>query len=174
MRKPISLLLVSILFINLFGFYLAFVVKRADIRQEMLGQIKDTPRADCKLISFSKAGFQQIVWKETGKEFLFNGKMYDVAFIETLGNNVKIYVLDDDEETSLISGFVTVASQHSDNDGTNSPIKNLLQHFLQEFTTVSGGFYLFNSPLRQIMFSQNDSCLASYTAELQSPPPKAA
>ena len=84
MRKPVSLLLVLILFINLFGFYFAFVVKQADIRQEMLGQIKEMPKVDCKYLSFSKADFQQIVWKQTGKELLFNGKMYDVAYIEIL------------------------------------------------------------------------------------------
>lgn len=123
-----------------------------------------------QILSLSKVEFEKIVWLDDEKEMRFNGKLYDVSRIETSNTDVKLFVEEDSMETKLVDDFVAMFTSQNDKPSNSSPIKNLLQHFMQEFT--------FNTPstispasLSLISFTEEEFLFSSFITIGQSPPP---
>lgn len=170
MRSFLSISLVTLLLLNLFGFYFIFMIRQDDIRKEMSELVKQERSQNVQFISFSKYDFDKIVWEQQGKEIRFKGRLYDVTGIEISPNEIKLYVEEDARETDLISDFVSVISSQTEKDQTNSPAKLLLEHFLKEFT-VGQTSYIYDPVVSFILFINKDFHFTSFISDQQFPPP---
>lgn len=129
-----------------------------------------SPAKHYQILLLSKTEFEKIVWLDDEKEMRFNGKLYDVSKIETLNTTIKLFVEEDSMETKLVDDFVAMFTTQADKTTNSSPIKILMQHFMQEFT--------FNTPttispasLSMISFTQEEFDFSSFISIGQSPPP---
>ena len=173
MRRFIPISLVALILLNVFGFYISFLLKKDCIRTEMAELIKGESDENLQAITFSKTDFDKIDWTIKGKEFRKNGKLNDVAKIEVLANTIKVYVLEDSQENDLVADFTSTVQQQSEKDQGNSPLKVLLQQFLNEFTPHQNVLSLYPPQQSLSTISQStESCLLSFITELQSPPPQ--
>ena len=170
MRKFLSISLFALLLLNLFGFYIAFVIKQGDVQKEMEALTNAPVHTAPAFISFSKNDFANIIWLRDKKEFRFNGKLYDVSRIEILKDEVKLFVIDDLAETKLIDEFVSLFHQQNEKNKTNSPLQFLLEHFLQEFTTGQITV-LYHPAVSFTSFFEKDFHFSSFILNQQSPPP---
>lgn len=108
-RKSLAMLLLVVMFLNLFGAPVLFVFMQKKIKKEMknlvLSQV-DTSRLHiftfpADKISCEKAGVVFI----HDKEFRFNGMMFDVVRSEKQGDSIKYYCVNDKQEEELIAAF---------------------------------------------------------------------
>lgn len=137
LKSVFAFSLFVLLLVNLLGFYIAFILKQEDIKKDVSVLIEKTESKSNASLQFTNSQFAQLSWTTEGKEFQYQGKMYDVVRIERAANTVKIFYEEDTAETQLISDFVKLFTQASDKAGSNGPVKNILLHFLQEFTPQS-------------------------------------
>lgn len=133
MRLLSGILLTVLILVNLFGFYALFICRRADIKKEMAEKIAgNSSTPDQQVLSFEKEAFSKLPFDDNGKEFQFEGKLYDVVSVERSGKQVKVTVEYDSEETDLVTLFTTAWNQQ-DKDQTPSPIKTIISHFQQDY-----------------------------------------
>lgn len=170
MRTASSLILLTILLFNLFGFYIAFTVEQREIKEEMTALLQDKNEEHLQLLTFTKLEYDNIVWLETGKEFRLNGKMYDVERIETHKGIIRLFVAEDAKEMRLLNGFINLFASQSNNATNSSPVKNLLAHFMQDFILTPSGLPFYCVVISK-PFTLQAIPPASYIPIGQSPPP---
>lgn len=169
MRIVTSISLLFLLLLNLFGFYGAFFVNQSAIKKGMAEWI-DKKEAKHPVLVLSKQEFEHINWLTEGEEFRLNGKLYDVSKIQFVKDQVKLFVEEDLLETNLIADFISIFNRQTEKEQTNSPIKFLLEHFLQEFTVQKVAFS-FQLPCSSITLYEKEFLFSSFIAYQQSPPP---
>ncbi len=167
MRTASSIFLLSVLLLNLFGFYFAFTSQQSEIQKDMVCKSKTKHH---QVLSLSKTEFEKIVWLDDEKEMRFNGKLYDVSKIETANNTVKLFVEEDSMETQLVDDFVALFTSQNNQPINSSPVKNLLQHFMQEFT-CHASTTIFHPYFSFVALMERDSLFNSFVTIGQSPPP---
>jgi hypothetical protein len=170
MRKFLSISLLLILLLNLFGFYVAFKLQQDKISEEMSGLIKDN-KGHQKVLSLTLKDYAELNWTQRGREFRMNDRLYDVAKIETSGKYVRVYVEDDEQETQLVSNFISTVQQQSEKN-TSSPLKTLLEHFLKDFTASDTNVIVHPARKTAIVTGLEECKLPVYTSDLLSPPPQ--
>ena len=62
-------------------------------------------------------------WIEEGKEFEFNGKLYDVSKIKRSANGFQVYCVND----SLEESFIAMFDQWKKSDSSGSKVKTIFQ-----------------------------------------------
>lgn len=167
MRTASSIFFLLVLMVNLFGFYFAFTIQQSEIQNEMVCKLQAKHH---QILSLSKAEFEKIVWLDDEKEMRFNGKLYDVSRIETSNNTVKLFVEEDEMETKLVDDFVSMFSSQADKTTNSSPIKILLQHFMQEFTCTTS-ITIFHPSFSFVALIEKNFLFNSFITIGQSPPP---
>ena len=170
MRTLTSISLLLILLLNLFGFYVAFIVKQDVIQREMSELVKDKKQTAHQVVTLCKHDFENIKWITEGKEFRLKGKLYDVSKIEFLNGVVKLFVEEDSLETNLVEDFISIINSQTEKEQNNSPLKLLLEHFLKEFTVEKTSF-IFHSTVSFISVVEKDFLFTSFISNQQSPPP---
>ncbi len=123
-----------------------------------------------QILLLSKAEFEKIVWLKQHKEFRLDGRLYDVESIEMKNNEVAIHVEEDTQELKLILEFITQFTSETENKNNSSPIKILLQHFMQEFT-FNATFEIPLTILSSVIFFEKEFSYVSFILNGQSPPP---
>ena len=156
------------LFFASVGVTLLFFPELQQIRTAMHQKLEEHEK-DAEFI-FSKEAFAQLQWTKKDKEFLFKGKMYDVASVKKEGNFVRVYCLFDKEETGLrqkLKAFFSVSPDK--NLPLQTTVKVLSQkYFSTGLFSLSG---LFNFHL--LMYKPYFFSLRVFENELTGPPPKA-
>ncbi|HWB64533.1 MAG TPA: hypothetical protein VG603_13550 [Chitinophagales bacterium] len=169
MRVVSTLAIIGLIMFNLFGFYFAFVVKQGEIKQASFSVARTQPGQQALILS--TYDYQHLQWREKGKEFSRNGVLYDVNSIKEANGKVVMDVTCDDAENELLDNFITLFTGKTSNDSCNQPLKNLLEHFMQQFThsTYNAGF-LIAEKVERIVICDKD-VLNSSVISLLSPPP---
>jgi len=157
----------SVLLLNLFGFYFAFTIHQSEIKKEM---VYKSPAKHYQILLLSKTEFEKIVWLDDEKEMRFNGKLYDVSKIETSNTTIKLFVEEDSIETKLVDDFVAMFTTQADKTTNSSPIKILMQHFMQEFT-CNTTTTIFHPSFSFVTLMEKNSLFNSFITIGQSPPP---
>jgi hypothetical protein len=150
---------------NIGGYYLWFSYVKNNIQKEIRREIRlGLSEKDLTLISVPVNDESGICWIKPGKEFTFNGKMYDVVKI-TINNNRKIYYcIDDVKEKNLIAGFSKIPE-------SNQKARKLLAGFHYIYVIHPESFF-------HIIETANlDYCIKSFDTassvkEVTIPPPK--
>ena len=174
MRRLTSVLLTALVLINLFGFYTLFILKQADIKEEMAEKISHSFSTEhCETLSFDKEVFAKLLFNDNGKEFRYNGRLYDVVNIKKSGARVLVVVEYDAKETALVETFGSLFSQQEDKDQSSSPVKTMLSHFQQDYVVHYLSFISVNNSSLKGYCTVNQSYpLSSFAADALAPPPK--
>lgn len=172
MRVVASIFLVALLFLNLFGFYAAFVVEQGAIRESVSENIERDGNSSGQLMVLSRSEFEDLDWARTGKEFLLNGRLFDVVSIEPTTNGIKIYVESDLRETSLLTEYISLYKEQSGKEPFNAAAKNILQHFFQDFAPEINCLNSFHCWIAFHFNRSNLSFISSFSEGILSPPPQ--
>jgi hypothetical protein len=117
-KKYTSLLLVAMLVIHLTGFYVYFIVRLGEIRMSMREQLALLPADQLDMVLVPRTAFRAS-WLEE-REMQWNGNMYDIARVETVGDFVTVYCKQDKDEENLLS-FLTAVVEMTSEDSRPTP-----------------------------------------------------
>jgi hypothetical protein len=171
MRVFTALVFSFLLLISLFGFYVSFVIQRCNIRAEVAHQVKrDKSKAIVRLV-FTCSEYRHLPKYDGGKEFSWQGNMYDVIERKTDGDRIVLTVYLDHKETSLVDKFLSVFEEETDgeeDDNTSGSAINLPEFIALENQLI---FRFSESSFR--LPKQASRTLSSF-ADILSPPPDTA
>ncbi len=167
MKKLFAIAFVSLFLLHFAGVYTYFGVRLINIRQEMKVKLKALPDEQLEEITLSNDTFQKINIDENEVEL--NGKMYDIARIESKGNKYVIYALHDNHEDGLLS-FLDEVVKRSNNDKKPMP-SQLLQFISLVFIPPSNNFY-FPPILTEKHFCLYSNSYSSFHSAIEPPPPR--
>ncbi len=170
MRLCSAIFLLSILLLNLFGFYTAFFVSRECVKTDIAGQMKALSQNLLEQFEFTVNDYYQLTRPDGGDgELIINGAMYDVKGTEIKAGKVIVYAKKDMAELNLINNFLSVLHNNSSpkTGDTNLLIKIMQQDFVW---TESNSLKLITENAQPAYFPQNFA-LISRVGDLASPPP---
>jgi hypothetical protein len=109
----------SLIFLLLFafsydfaGFGLAVKIRQLMIQREMKAQFrKDVDESQLFAISLNDALAAGVHWKEKGREFEMNGRMFDVIRTKTSGHCLMLFCINDKKEQQLLAHFFSKQMQ---------------------------------------------------------------
>lgn len=169
MRLAKAVFLLSILSLNLFGFYVSFFISRIQIRTQATQSLLSTGKKSLEQFEFSVEGFNSLQRPDgDDAEVVINGAMYDIKGTEYKGGKVIVYAKRDTAETSLIASFLTRLGNDSGSDSEDSQL--LIKILQQDFILNNDLPVLFqlagmrSYPLFNVVFT-------SHVCDLPSPPP---
>ncbi len=141
MRCVISLFLLGVLMLNLFGFYAQFIWQQSQLKSSARIALASHDDKDATTFTLTESAYKALKWSDPGEEFTLNGEFYDVVTVTHTNAGYKITARDDNRETGLVKAFVSLFSNHTQN-GDGGPVKNLLQHLQKEFIPNQGFAFL--------------------------------
>ena len=166
MRKIWLLLVVSIFLFYTAAYYPLFFLRRAEIKHEIKKIMLATNQFDT--LSFSPSAFHSKRRNEKGKEFIKEGKMYDVAnTIQKNDSIIQITVIEDKEEDNLYRTLRN-NTQNSDANSFYQIIKLLTGTI---FIIQNQNFFIF-IPAGEIEFLLSNIKPSKTFEEVPSPPPR--
>lgn len=125
-----SILLLLIIVMAQFGHYCYNMYQVHEAKEAARLQIlKKLPENYLTKIQLS--GNTDIRWKEEGKEFSQDGKMYDVVHIKQDGDKVYLYCFNDDDETGALQKLIA-----AEKDGFDNCSKNPKQKYFENKVTT--------------------------------------
>jgi hypothetical protein len=165
MRKIFALTLLSVFLIEN-SYFLYFKLLQNNIRNEINIEIKKlSPKKNISIIVVSKRNEENINWIRKNKEFLYNGKLYDIIKIKKNTDNKIFYCINDSKENDLISIYMT------NNKKKDNIFINLKKIFYNKFLIAS-----FSNAKKQIVkkiiIDRYTETYISKILEILSPPPK--
>jgi hypothetical protein len=150
------------------GFYIYFVLRLSEIHQEIRSQLKELPTEKLQIIKLSKREFQKA--KEGDGEVKVDGKMYDIARIEVINENVLLYVIHDEAEDNLLS-FLDEVLKNASRDKKQLPsgvFAFISQAALSAVLSLPTNSY----KIREATSSGYLLQLTNFYPQLEVPPPK--
>ncbi|TAL57620.1 MAG: hypothetical protein EPN85_13695 [Bacteroidetes bacterium] len=170
MKQVASILLLILFLFNITGYYALFFALNSENKTAIKNNICEGKHLQTMCVH--KSNIKNIVFKEEGKEFVYNGEMYDIKSIIRDGDFVIFHCINDKTEKQLLAGLQTHVKNNSDsnsppdkkqNDSTKNPVKDL---FIHQNT-------LMNPTSSAIEFPSAICHLTSYVLPpLPSPPPE--
>lgn len=101
-------------------------------------------------ISISPENQQKLKWAREGKEFWYEGKLYDIVRSETKDGVTHYYCIDDTNETHLVYQFIeNIKKQTTDSDNEGTSLNDFFKKVLKVYFPPP------YSPQDLIVFTQN-------------------
>jgi hypothetical protein len=163
-RKLISILLLTCLFLTFAGYHLVYYFQRAALKSEMKAFLKDQKKhKDVVQISFTDEELNELEW-EGDDEFCFQDEMYDVIQKKNAGNKIVIDCIADKKETALLNEYQKTHKRSTSNPTT-------AQLFSLQFVLPDN--YSLQRPQKRIRkyFIQYFFSLKTLASAISSPPP---
>ena len=102
MKKIIPIFLLAIILFSQGGYYLVNFIQQHLAKEAMEHQLlARTPESSMSIFD-AAANKNAIIWEEEGKEFLLNGKMYDIAKIKIIDGKTYLYCVSDNTEDQVL------------------------------------------------------------------------
>jgi len=164
MRKILSILLVFVLFYSVIGFYLNFKIEQYWIKKEIKHKIlNNLSETELTLIKISSGNCREIKWMEEGREFRYNGNMYDVVKTKTINDTTYYYCFNDENESKLLSHLDNLVKEQTGNSKSRTiQKKQVINYFFQQvlfaqFINMKSIFYIdflsdYKSVIKDILF----------------------
>jgi len=138
MKKIISIVLVFVFFYSIMGFYLNFEIAQYRIKEEIKEKIiNNLPEKELTLVKISSSDNNKITWMEDGKEFRYDGNMFDVVRIRTKSDTTYYYCFSDEKESKLFVNLDKLVKEQTDNSQsrTNQKKQDITYFFHETFFT---------------------------------------
>jgi hypothetical protein len=127
MKKFISIIFLSILVLKTEGYFAFLTIQQIIFKEEAKEKIIGLlPKDKLVKLSFLKIDINNLEWEEEGKEFYFEGKLYDVVSTETDEVTYTFYCFPDEKETVVYDEILKLSKSHQD----ELPQKNSMASFL--------------------------------------------
>ncbi len=108
-------------------------------------------------------------WEETGKEFSYQGEMYDVISVKTSNDSFHICAIKDDRENELEKQIASI--RHTKNDSGSNPVFSLLKFFSAFDIADTAIVFPVTKCFTDHIAKPYDDLISSGT-EIHSPPPR--
>jgi len=107
MKKITAFIFCVLLLFSMSGQFIVFKSIQYSVKKEIKRKIKNTVPADeLHYISLSKSDAEKkLNWLEEDKEFIFNGRMYDVVKVVADADTLHFYCINDEQEEKLFAGL---------------------------------------------------------------------
>ena len=170
MKKILSFALIFAIFYSLTGFYLVFEIDQCLIKEEIKEKlINNLPEKELTLIKISSAESTKIDWTEEGREFRYEGQMFDVVKIKTGSDTTYYYCFSDEKESKLFSNLNNLVKGQTDNaQSRTNQKKQEITYFIRELSFIQS---LTETP---VLYFDYPSFYKSICIYVLSPPPKIA
>lgn len=177
MKKLLSILFLFIFLFNLSGYYFVFNVMQKSARKEMKALIKkNIPKTDLEklVISENEMNSPDIFnFKDDNKEFIYNGKLYDIISETKDGSNTIFYCINDKNEEKLFAGLHEhIRNNYDQNVPSKSRsgllIKNIIKEALPDLYHEMKSFQTLT-----FIFFEDRFVLTDQFIPIFSPPPEA-
>lgn len=104
-----------------------------EAREQMKMQIaKGVIPSRLEKIVFTQAQTTEMTWTEEGKEFRFEGRLYDVVDKQLVNGNLIIYGLPDEKENDVVASFLKEETKKNSNSSSTSLIKLITTPFITD------------------------------------------
>lgn len=124
MQRIVSFFLLITFLFSAIGCYLLFFYCDMHNRRTIQNQMADS--GSLLTLYVHKSEIKNIVFRKEGKEFMFNGEMYDIKNSYWNGNYMVFICKHDKRETELLAGLSVVAKQNADSGSHNEKQSNKL------------------------------------------------
>lgn len=176
--KNLVSILIAVLFLyNSFGYLFLYFPASLLIKYTMHKSIKEKKMdpEDLVTLSFKISELENhkydFIWKKPGREFRFNGKMYDIEDKIIRGDSVYYTVYYDHKENILEELFSIQQSDNKKDKPQNTVQRVLLVGLYYE--QVKYFIYDFkNSTSSKFPLNKNDTDFSNYISDIPTPPPR--
>lgn len=110
MRKIIFFSFIGIVAVNAISFYAAYRLTQVEIQKgvEETATINEAKPESGSLFQMARKDFDSLSWTRRGKEFKFNGRVFDVSRIIICDSSVQLFV--DENKNATAEAGKTVPS----------------------------------------------------------------
>lgn len=119
-----SIVVLSVMLINIAGYYPVFKYQQWQVRKEIKKKIKASVPEDELHIVIVNESSDELEWVREGKEFIYKGKMYDIVRSEYKDGMIIYSCIDDVQESRLFQRLDELVRKNMDNDDTEEPEQN--------------------------------------------------
>jgi hypothetical protein len=146
-------------------FYCSLQQAKEEMKMRIFSHLDDS---ELEAIFYSK-NKDKIVWEEDGKEFLLDGKMYDVIRFKTINNDKIIYCISDRNETKLLEKYGKTIEENIFHGKKQKSVN--FEQFIFCFYNENAEENLFVFSEKNIRFPlRNDFVLTGYEEAILQPP----
>ncbi|MEQ8363192.1 MAG: hypothetical protein RH948_10015 [Cyclobacteriaceae bacterium] len=167
MKRITSIIVLTVLLTHLIGFYVYFVVRQGQIRQEMRESIGSLPDEEFETFVFTPAEYNKV--KVNDSEVKIDGKMYDHSAPKFENGKVILFARHDKDEDNLIS-FISNIVKSSKEDKKPAP-SQLLSFFSLTFLSPHQLTFTVSQDKIQSFDCYSSNLLTQYFP-VESPPPR--
>ncbi len=167
-------MLLIIMLVYTGGSFIVYKYKEALLKQEMKVFIQQNPNHQfASHLSFNlnelENGIKDFSWEDGGKEFKYNGLMYDVISTTTSNDTIHILALEDHNENFLNHIYTSFLKKQTKNNTSKRP---LLKFFASLYIQPTNNklFLVKREQLVHTDFYKNQYSVGVYSIDV--PPPK--
>jgi hypothetical protein len=174
LKNKISILLLFVLLVYTSGVFIAFKFMEYQKKLEMKAFLKANPNSYLTSnFTFCTQDIKQnntnFEWEEVGKEFKFNGEMYDVLNTITSKDSVQYLVIKDAGENKLLLHYASLL-KHQTNKKSNSA--SILKLLSSVFICINNEEIIISYQLNLVHCSYYIASSASIILAVVAPPPQ--
>jgi len=174
MKKTAALFLLFIFLFNTVGYFIAFKAVQSEIKREAKTEIShDLINKKLTSITINKKKLVDIKWLESGKEMLYNNKLYDIVKTTETSSSITFYCINDTKEESLFANLedhinTHIAANKPINSGNQKKVTdNVIKLYFPNEHSIN-----FISSISAFQFFPANGTYLSTLIETDSPPPE--
>ncbi len=166
MRRLFSLFLLFVFLAGPVGYYYIYLAAR-QINYEKIQQEARSGNLENELVvlKLQKGEDENICWKVSGKEFEYQGQLYDVVRSLSSKGSMTYYCFNDRKEKTLVNGL----KSHKPFENTTA---RLAFQLFQSGFLVPGTYLPPLQAVHPISYSEYSGPLSNIISDIHSPPPK--
>jgi hypothetical protein len=178
LKRLVYTAILALFLLQIVGYLPVFKLKQWDIRRKMELAIKENVLNETvHRIAISNDNKMQLHWERAGKEFWFEGNLYDIIRSEIKDSATIYYCLSDKKETNLTLNYAETLKKQVNNPNTEgSPSANDWQKILKIYVPITpnlgDNFVEIKATKRLKMPTTYRHCYTSLHFNLIDPPPK--
>jgi len=163
-------LILALLFFSQIGYRFIYLIQQHELKEQAEAQL---------LLTINDNQFEQInaddnrdniVWEEEGKEFLFNGQLYDVGKKKIINGKTILFCLNDKKEEQLIEEMNRKEKANADNTSGNKDGKHTIKFQLPDFSGPDQSVVLVTVPILK-SYGEYTTSVCSTIKKVNTPPP---
>lgn len=173
MKKIAVIFFLTIIGLNIIGFFPLFKILQYQIRQEVKIKIKKRlAEKEMYKISFSER--DKIDWIQAGVEFRYHNQMFDIVKQEKENGRMVYWCINDKEESQLFANLDTLVKQQMNNDESTlgNVAKLLIEIFLLLYFAEKPCDLTLTTKEKEIYSYYYQFILSSGYINIITPPPK--
>lgn len=177
LNRIVYLLLAVLIMYSSFGYLLLYFPLRTVIKHSVFKSIEKKEIADDDLVilafNIDDLKFQKydLIWKKAGKEFRFNGQMYDIENTR-LGSDTIYYTCYNDEKENLIEDLFALHFNNHKKDGAQNSAQRVLLIGLYSEQNENSDLKLYNKNVINIPLQKKEASNLNPPEDIPTPPPR--